>query len=179
MPRPLVPNGIGIDLLHLPRLNRLLFPTATRLPARTLPIGAGDSTPTTEGANASTPTDEEPVIDLRPLQRFATRILSPEELYAFNKKFLGEKVPIISGLGNGKGEPSNQIAGKVRTEWQRRVKQWLGVRWVAKEALYKAYPHLKGEKEVIENGEGSQESKAQGRLTWKDVTLRYENSGKC
>lgn len=143
MSHPHCPPGIGIDLLHLPRLTRVLFPQQKG------PIG--------------------PNLDLRHLQRFASRILSPEELYTFNSRFLkGNAVNIQS------------------PQWPEDVKKWLGVRWAAKEALYKAYPYpdLLSRKKSV-NGTGLEEevkrvSEKVARLTWKEVTMKYDAiSGEC
>ena len=80
--------------------------------------------------------------------------MSLEELGAFEKRFLG---------GNTRGGEGL---------WEKEVARWLGVRWAAKEALYKAYPYpywwlWEGEGTGGRGGSG-------GRLTWKEVTMRVD-----
>jgi len=148
MPHPRGPPGIGIDLLHLPRLLRVIFPSIA---------GSGIPVHTHAYGHACGPETS----DLRPVKRFAKRILSLEELGAFERRFLG---------GNDTG----------RERWREEVGRWLGVRWAAKEALYKAYPYpwrwpgeggFRGEGETEGEGEGEGEGE---RLTWKEVTMRVD-----
>ena len=68
------------------------------------------------------------------MQRFARRILSDSEMSTFS--------------------------AKMRSGEDHAVTRWLGVRWAAKEAAFKA------------GGAGR-------RLMWKEVEVRYMSSGKC
>ena len=91
------------------------------------------------------------------MKRFARRILSLEELGAFEKRFLG---------GNTRGREGR---------WEKEVGRWLGVRWAAKEALYKAYPYpywwpWEGGAGAGGGGGGG----LGGRLTWKEMTMRVD-----
>ena len=92
-----------------------------------------------------------------------------EELGTFEKRFLR----------------GNTRAGGGR--WEEEVGRWLGVRWAAKEALYKAYPYPyrwpwegKGGPRGIKakragEGEGEGEGgELGGRLTWKEATMRVD-----
>ncbi|KAF8451240.1 hypothetical protein BGX38DRAFT_1183650 [Terfezia claveryi] len=143
MSHPRGPPGIGVDLLHLPRLLKVIFPSVH---ARAYGVPEVSINP-----------------DLRPVKKFARRILSLEELGAFEKRFLG------GNTGRGKGG-----------RWEEEVVRWLGVRWAAKEALYKAYPYpyrwpWKGGSRGVRNvkGEGWVEELGE-RLTWKEVTMRVD-----
>ncbi|KAH8146134.1 uncharacterized protein LAJ45_09824 [Morchella importuna] len=98
--------GIGVDLLHLPRLSTLLSRRNGHY-----------------------------------LNRFARRILTRNELATFQRK-LGE-------------------ADGATREWGREggLVRWLGVRWAAKEAAFKATGGVRG------------------ALGWKEVQVEYHPSG--
>lgn len=99
--------GIGVDLLHLPRLSTLLSRRNGHY-----------------------------------LNRFARRILTRNELATFQRK-LGE-------------------ADGATREWGREggLVRWLGVRWAAKEAAFKATGGVRG------------------ALGWKEVQVEYHPSGR-
>ncbi|PVF99022.1 hypothetical protein CPB86DRAFT_774562 [Serendipita vermifera] len=94
---------------------------------------------------------------IRRLTRLATRILTSDELLLL-KKSLG--APTSLGADpSAVGSPNAQFLHELRDEdrWDTHKKdklaQYLGVRWAAKEAVYKAmYPYRK--------------------LSWKDVELK-------
>ncbi|KAF8427931.1 hypothetical protein EV426DRAFT_588966 [Tirmania nivea] len=156
MPHPRGPPGIGIDLLHIPRLLKVIYPSAH---ARARAYG-----------HAYRPEiSVDP--DLRSVKKFARRILSLEELAAFERRFLEANT------------------WEKRGRWKEEMGRWLGVRWAAKEALYKAYPYpwplkcgssvgvgigigVEGHEEG-EKGKGGEEGLGE-RLTWKEVTMRVD-----
>ncbi|KAG0633063.1 phosphopantetheinyl transferase PptB [Tuber brumale] len=96
-------KGIGVDLLHLPRLTRLL----TKRPSY--------------------------------VHRFARRILTKSEYRQFLKKSSSSSTMAMT-----------TTTGMVR---------WLGVRWAAKEAAFKAF------------------GTRRGGLVWGDVEVGYYDSG--
>lgn len=100
--------GIGVDLLHLPRLSTLLSRRNGYY-----------------------------------LNRFARRILTRNELAVFQRK-LGE------------------ADGGATAEWGKEggLVRWLGVRWAAKEAAFKATGGVRG------------------ALGWKEVQVEYHPSGR-
>lgn len=105
--------GIGVDLLHLPRLSTLLCRRNGHY-----------------------------------LHRFARRILTRNELAVFQQKLIEERRQAAVGAGGVK--ECGREGGLVR---------WLGVRWAAKEAAFKARGSVRG------------------ALGWKEVEVEYHPSG--
>ncbi|KAL7275468.1 hypothetical protein RUND412_001596 [Rhizina undulata] len=129
---------IGIDLLHLPRLSSVLLRQRSRY-----------------------------------VTRFARRILTPGEFEVFQRKLLevaasrtrddGSKEQ-EQEEGEWEGQISSSSSSSSRFEWRGSgekspLVRWLGTRWAAKEAAFKA------------GGAGR-------RLLWKDVEVRLMHMGK-
>ncbi|KAF8466368.1 4'-phosphopantetheinyl transferase superfamily-domain-containing protein [Kalaharituber pfeilii] len=133
---------IGIDILHLPRLRRLLFRASSRCTHNPLPTDQATNAIPNRKFNSK-------------LARFAHRILSPKELEQFHSLFSDE---------NGIRAPQEQeLSEKEDGVEEDRVLRFLGNRWAVKEAVYKAYPHP--------HPSYVRPKYTPGRLTWKDVTL--------
>ncbi|PUU83831.1 4'-phosphopantetheinyl transferase superfamily [Tuber borchii] len=106
---PQITKGIGVDLLHLPRLTRLL----TKRPTYT--------------------------------HRFARRILTKSEYRQFLKSTTTTTTTTTTSSS------SSPLAATTI--------KWLGVRWAAKEAAFKAF------------------GTRRGGLVWEDVEVGYYDSG--
>lgn len=123
--------GIGVDLLHLPRLSTLLS------------RGNGHY-----------------------LHRFARRILTRNELAVFQSKLVEEKRQAAIQAGaiglkiteGGEGQKGGRTKG---CGCEGGLVRWLGVRWAAKEAAFKARGSVRG------------------ALGWKEVEVEYHPSGRC
>lgn len=165
--------GVGIDLLHLPRLNRVLFPP-TPNPHYDPDPNANCPSPSSAPPGIGSPADKpggdrsrsgihsiERLERIPALERFARRILTAEEAWEFKRRFY------LDSGGSWWREP--------QVHWKERVKRWLGVRWVVKEALYKAYPYPLTQD--VRPGGSRKESAAvhDSGITWKEVCLKYHS----